>query len=146
MPTEISVAIIIGVTQICLALAGGIWAVRRFKVERVGIEAEANQDNATAIKSWVDTYNKIIKMIQERDDEILQLRKRIGEQDVRIDKLSAQYEEQKVLLNSERKLRIAAEERLEELLPFVCTVDNCPLGNRPHTNVPNPYKPQQETT
>lgn len=98
-----------GVVELVVFFGGLFWAMRKFQSERLVIEAEANSDNATATKTiaeaggeWLDNYNSLWKLFQERDIEILELNRRVLA--LENDKTQLQAE-----LKEERRLRIAAE-------------------------------------
>ena len=107
--SDIAVELASRVVELVVFFGGLLWAMRKFQSERLVIEAEANSDNATATKTmaeageeWMDSYNKLFRLFQERDLEFLELNRRVGV--LENDKMQLQAE-----LEEERRLRIQAE-------------------------------------
>lgn len=70
--------------QFAAMLGGGIWAVRRWPIERKAVEANIRSDNATTVKTYaevvtehLESYNSIFQLLQSRDEDILELRKEV---------------------------------------------------------------------
>lgn len=80
------------------------WGVRKFGVEKTGVLAEANNDNINSAGTWIDTYNKMFSIVQDRDAQIIELKRRVLE----LEDFKTRYE-------SEREQRLNAERERDEL-------------------------------
>ncbi len=115
--------------QLALALlAGGLPAlvtaillIRKFPSEKRGIEAAANEDDATALKVKeeaftlrVDGYDKIFKLLMSRDEQILHLNNKSSSFELEIGRLTnLQTRMQHDLDEEGKQLMLERERRVE---------------------------------
>ena len=104
-------------------------AFRKFRWERIEIEAEAESDYATAAKTMLESYAQLSTLVTSRDVEYVDLRRKvigleieniriIGELQkahIRIDELVTLDRQRECELKNERDLRIVAEESARKL-------------------------------
>jgi predicted nucleic acid-binding Zn-ribbon protein len=107
---EVAIVIIPIIVQVITVLSGLYFFNRRFPIEAKAAQADANVDNASASKQlaetsgvWLENYNRMFKMMQERDIEIATLQKTVLE-------LKNQQGVHEMELEKERKQRIEAQE------------------------------------
>lgn len=115
LPDIVVVALIAGLPS----LIGTYLTMRRLPIEKTGIDAEANQDNATAQKLVQETaslrvegYEKLFQTLMSRDADILTQNRRMVGLEHDIEKLTADY----VKITRELTDEKAEREKLEQQL------------------------------
>lgn len=101
---------------IALAALGSLYiALRKNGSEIKNLNADTRADNASAEKSaadtasvWLENYNKIFKLVQDRDGEIIELNRRLLQ-------LEKKGQENDLELQEERELRKTAERQRDQL-------------------------------
>jgi chromosome segregation ATPase len=109
MVDEVAISAIAVVLQLLTILAGLYYFKTKFPVEKQTAQAEANVDNASAAKqladasgAWLENYNRMFVMMQERDAELAKQNKRLHE----LENQQSLHEKE---LAQERKLREEAQ-------------------------------------
>jgi len=129
MTAELALSLV----QLLVVVLAAYTFYKKFPLEKKSASAEANSDNATAEKTtaeaaglWLNNYNKMFSLVQQRDTEIINLGTRMGsltqrdnqrdqelyDMSEKISNLEKRHESQ---LEAERKLRIKAEHERDEL-------------------------------
>lgn len=131
---EIVLGVVAAIANLIIFLGGLAWTIKRFGVEREKIRSEALEDKTAANKNlsqagseWLENYNRMFSMLQERDKQILEFSVRLGKLEASNIELQAKYETEHRLRTTAERERDRMADRLEALEDHFSTLQTSKL-------------------